>query len=399
MAIFGKLFRTARHVMFGALAALVLTEALLQLIASSSIAKVLPVVEPELGQPDKDIGYAFVPGARALWTRENRARIGINSLGLRDREVTPHKPAGLFRVALSGNSMVEALQVENQFLFDNLSEDILRNNGHNVEIVNFAMSGNGPLRQLVRLEKFAVPLKPDMTIMMLSSVDFMSGELGDDSENPGYQKNRVGEIVRSYGFRQRASQRYADTFLGRSFFFLMHHSHLFRMIYQKRRNSLEKFLGITFPSFATNSDDRPAMKTSLCNAAHIQKLYEFWVDHKPHTSWLFTKQFLAETSDYADRNPIIISMAITSIDKSCSREAVIRNTIIENIRSIMAQNNIVFVDWNRELLDFISKNEAVSLKQDLLGFGSSLGGGHLNYRGHSVYAQILNKLLVPHLTN
>ena len=108
----------------GILAACLLLELSLHIIALSPAGKVFPVIEPQLGEPNEDIGYAYKPDQTVLWTRENRARVHINALGLRDNETTAQKPQGTYRIALSGDSEVEALQVENHYTFENIAENI-----------------------------------------------------------------------------------------------------------------------------------------------------------------------------------------------------------------------------------------------------------------------------------
>src|SRR4051794_21692803 len=70
----------------------------LRLIEATPLWRILPVIEPILGQPDKDFGFDSTPGARGIWTAEHRARLQINSLGLRDIERELVKPEGTFRV-------------------------------------------------------------------------------------------------------------------------------------------------------------------------------------------------------------------------------------------------------------------------------------------------------------
>ena len=120
--------------------------------------RILPVIEPILGQPDKDFGFDSTPGARGIWTAEHRARLQINSLGLRDIEREVVKPEGTFRVGLLGDSMVEAAQVSQEATFGALAERGLRADGYNVELINLGIAGPNPIRQLWRLEKRGYPL-------------------------------------------------------------------------------------------------------------------------------------------------------------------------------------------------------------------------------------------------
>ena len=54
------------------------------------------------------MGYKFTPNANKIWIKENKNRVIINNYGINDYEIKDSK----FRVVLTGNSMIEALQVE-----------------------------------------------------------------------------------------------------------------------------------------------------------------------------------------------------------------------------------------------------------------------------------------------
>lgn len=366
----------------GAVAALGLFEGSLQIFSHSPLGKVLPAVEPQLGQPDPDIGYAFTPDMQALWTRENRAFVSINSLGFRDRPVETQKPAGVYRVALSGDSFVEALQVETDKVFENIAEDSLKSKGRQVEIVNLAMSGNGPLRQLVRLEKFGAPLTPDLTIMMISADDFLTGELQDDSENPGYKLQDDGSIQRGYGFRQRFSQRYADKLPGQIFLSLIHHSHTFRMLYAKRSAAPADILGLP-----THGEDT-SQPHDVCEAETLQKLHDLWVGHKPQTDWTVAAHFFQEAKTSTPER-LMIALYVPIPDSDCAAQQDQRKEIIKSMEQVMSRQKIEFIDWNSKVAAMARTQKDAQPVKTLYGFGKNLGQGHMNYRGHEVYAQVL----------
>src|SRR6202022_1411789 len=110
------------RLLLGGCLAWLLAECGLRLIEATPLWRILPVVEPILGQPDSQFGFDSTPGARGVWTRAHRSRVQINSLGLRDAERDPVKTPGTVRVGLLGDSTVEAVQVSQEATFASLAE-------------------------------------------------------------------------------------------------------------------------------------------------------------------------------------------------------------------------------------------------------------------------------------
>src|SRR5262249_54690346 len=96
-------------------------------------------------QPDAHLGWSLRPGAEGWYTREGRAYAAINSAGFRDREHATAKPPGTFRIAVLGDSVPEALQVELRDTFWWRLQEKLRGcaalAGREVEVLNFGVSG------------------------------------------------------------------------------------------------------------------------------------------------------------------------------------------------------------------------------------------------------------------
>ena len=380
-----RIFLTSFKLCFGLLAAVIVMELSLHIIAATPLGKVFPLIEPQMGEPDTDTGFALGKNRTALWSRENRAFVSTNSNGLRDREYSKTKKDSSYRVALSGDSIVEALQVENKHVFDNIAEDKFKKDDQDVEILNFAQSGNGPLRQLTRLEKFAAPYSPDMIVMLISAGDFQTQELLNDSVNPAYAINENGAISRSYSYKNRFSQRYAQKPVGKAFSFLMYNSHLFRLLWNKKNEPARDILGLNaaLPSLPDTAPD-------LCYTDQLQSLHDFWVTHKPDAQWQVTNHYFKEVSKFAKGLPVMIGLYIPIIEAvDCQHQQQIRQDIVQNIDQLLGKNSITFIDWNAEAKNKINARG----KKTLRGFGLSYGSGHLNYDGHKVFADILHDVI------
>src|SRR5688572_7877377 len=86
-------------------AALVLGEAALRGIGYAA---------PIWYHPDPVLGWTLRPGLTAWFRKEGRALVSVNAAGRRDQHVPIGKPAGVYRIAVLGDSYSEAFQVERE---------------------------------------------------------------------------------------------------------------------------------------------------------------------------------------------------------------------------------------------------------------------------------------------
>ena len=125
-------------------------------------------------EPDRDIGWRFTPGREYWFLGENDHAITgrINSLGWRDRERTREKPAGAFRIAVLGDSFVEAFQVEQDSTFVARAERAFRRVHppafNNVEVMNFGRSGMSPTEESIVLEHDVFPCHPNAVLLLFT---------------------------------------------------------------------------------------------------------------------------------------------------------------------------------------------------------------------------------------
>ncbi len=114
-----------------------------------------------------------VPGA-TYWqtTREVRVQVRINEQGIRwDRAISRHKPEGVCRVVLYGDSFFMGYEVDLEDSFAFLLEDALRAAGHSCEVVNLAVSGFGTAEMLVALQADGLGYDPDLVVFQWHATD------------------------------------------------------------------------------------------------------------------------------------------------------------------------------------------------------------------------------------
>jgi hypothetical protein len=124
-------------------------------------------------EPDREIGWRFTPGREYWFFGENDHAITgrINSMGWRDRERSPEKPPGTYRIAVIGDSYVEAFQVELDSTFAALAEAAYRGSpvsgSETVEVMNIGRSGMGPAEELVVLARL-IRSRPDRVLLLFT---------------------------------------------------------------------------------------------------------------------------------------------------------------------------------------------------------------------------------------
>jgi len=130
--------------------------------------------------PDRMVGWKLLPNLRYTWgghywyAREFSVPIAINSHGYRDAERTLSKPRGVTRVALLGDSMVEAMQVPFEKTAGHVLEQTLNTRAEGkpaaYEVLNFGVSNYGVGQYLLTWEEYASKFSPDYVFILVAEI-------------------------------------------------------------------------------------------------------------------------------------------------------------------------------------------------------------------------------------
>jgi hypothetical protein len=146
----------------GILAACLITEIALRLVGISF---------PIFYSPDSERGWALPAGASGWFRDEGESYVRINSDGLIDREHTKAKPPNAFRIAVLGDSMVEAMQLPRGNNFCSVMEQELNRcgafKGKTVEVINFGVGGYSTAQELLTLRDHAWAYSPDIVVLAI----------------------------------------------------------------------------------------------------------------------------------------------------------------------------------------------------------------------------------------
>ena len=136
--------------------------------------------------PVSDFFYEFDPyvGLKGVPNKHGRAvkrgifdtAVVMNSHGFRDREHAYQKVPGTRRVALLGDSFIEALQVPLESSVTPLLEAKIRERVAGVELINLGLSGFGTGREYLMLREYGLRYEPDLVVMF-----FVGNDISDNS--------------------------------------------------------------------------------------------------------------------------------------------------------------------------------------------------------------------------
>jgi hypothetical protein len=123
--------------------------------------------QPTINRFDPELGWVKTPGAKAeRETREFDVHYTINSLGLRDDEMSsPKKPDGTYRVLMLGDSFVLGYTVDRQDLFVDQLEKWWQSEGRKVDVINSGTEGYSTDQEVRWLDLHGKEYQPDLVLI------------------------------------------------------------------------------------------------------------------------------------------------------------------------------------------------------------------------------------------
>jgi hypothetical protein len=246
-------------------------------------------------EPCPVLSWRFTPGRKYWRNGENDHPIvgRINSHGWRDKEWSLRKAQGTYRIAVLGDSMVEAFQVESDATFLALAENELKKNHNlNVELMNFGRSGATQTEELLILKNDVEQFSPDMVLLFfwaLNDISDVSRETCPSVGRPFYNVSEDGELILDVGFSEM--REYKIKCLVNSF---KQHSALISLLAQRyngyqrakllrRKKQVPKENGVGMPqekmerylSLCTDNPDASYVRSYQLNKTLIKAMSEY----------------------------------------------------------------------------------------------------------------------------
>ena len=128
--------------------------------------------EEEIFHLDRVMGFTHIPNKRIYWKQEGPGVYSyFNADGMREPNLVIAKPAGTYRVAVLGDSLVEGLQSPIEKTFGYLLGGELTKKLHRpIEVLNFGNSGYSTAQEYLQLKK-VWKYSPDLVLMGYSNRD------------------------------------------------------------------------------------------------------------------------------------------------------------------------------------------------------------------------------------
>lgn len=207
------------------------------LLVCELVFRLMGVSYPVFVRTDSVLGASQIPGAKGLYIREGRAWVEINSDGMRGPEVAVDKPANTYRIALLGDSYVQAVQVP----FENSFGEVLEHRlsalqGRQVEVLNFGVGGYGSSQELLTLQRKVWKYSPDLVLLAVTTGNDIS-----DNYRPlkrvqyvPYHVFRGTDLVLDNSFLKSKEYLDRNTWGSRMLLLLVQHSRVFQLLNDAR---------------------------------------------------------------------------------------------------------------------------------------------------------------------
>ena len=351
------------------------------------------------------IGQKLVPNSKGVWNREGFSKVEINSKGWNDYERNYEKKEKIIRIAVVGDSFIEAFQVDKSNAVGSVMELWLNNNCDSIsndytfEVLSFGASGWGTSQMYLTIRDEVILYKPDYVVLAF----FPGNDL----------KNNIYELELN-PYRPYFELKNDDLVLSRS---PIIESNLKREIYRFVRDNLiivqlirESIVNIYWQ---TSLEDK--IKETHSNIESMNdyekklKLIEdaTWGNSLDSNfvmnAWELLESMLLKTSkDLAIHNSELITLIVSRAEIVDYEEdyvgKVAKSNNISNIfypedrlENFGKQNNIPIISISRYMSDFNWSKKIGVTKFHGFKSSDSLGTGHWNENGHKFTGEIVGE--------
>lgn len=349
---------------------------------------------PTFMRLDHEIGASLRPGTAGWWTKEGRAFVKINQAGWRDRDHALAKPPGTFRIAVLGDSYVEAKQVALEDTFWWRMEQELRTcqsfGGRPVEVLAFGASGYGTAQEWLTLGHRVWPYEPDLVILaFLTANDVRNNSRALDREplRPYYQMADE-QLVEDFAFRTTWSFVFRTSFVGQMLESLIRSSRVAQLVNESVKVISER---------RRLSTSTPPPQPSFMEAGVDLDVYRVPTDPVWKEAWAVTERLLLEMQRQVQAHGAAFHLVTLSNGPQVYPDPALRTSFAaslgvpdlfypdDRVARLAAGAGIPLLSLVRPLQAYADRDGVF-----LHGFtNSGVGVGHWNEAGHREAGRLL----------
>lgn len=347
---------------------------------------------------DREFGHTLRPNAEGWWQNEGLTYVKINSHGFRDREHTIAKPPGTYRIAVLGDSYVEAFQVPLEKTFSAVMERKLQACPQlaesKVEVLSFGVSGFSTARELILLQKRVWQYSPDEIVLLVTPANDIrdnSRTLKEYSNQPlPYFVFKDGKLTLDDSLVAARNRtlwfRFQQSSFGSAFSWMQNHLRLLGLFYAARE-------AYQSPASAAEQQTRTG---TLTEPGLDSEVYREPVSPKWEDAWRVTERLMVQMRDEVRARGAKFLVVTGSTGKQVNPDS-------EPSRKFMDRLGVEDLFYPEKRIKSLGDREGFSvlnlapLLQDygrqrnvfLHSSGVALGIGHWNETGHQRAGELI----------
>jgi len=389
-------FRRLTLICFGLLVGLIIAELALRVIGYSY---------PEFYVTDDERGYALRPNASGWYRKENAVYVEINSAGLRDKPHSLAKPPDTLRIAIVGDSYAEALQVPLEAAFWSVLQNRLTtcaNNKH-IEVINFGVSGYGTAQELITLREQVWQYSPDIVLLAFTTNNDIIDNIRElkKARDIPYFVYRGDQLTVDQSFRDTPEFRWRQSPAGRFGRWFRDHFRVVQAIIEGHRAIRLKLSAWrapkteSAPAPVVDQNSVPSLVAELGtdNFVYLEPQDDTWKEAWRVTEGLIETMHNEVVSHNARFLVVTLSNGIQVVPNAKTRADFMKRFGASDlfypdkrIKALGQKDSFEVINLGPDLLSYAEQNNVF-----LHGFGSDLGSGHWNEKGHLVAGEILSQ--------
>jgi hypothetical protein len=337
-------------------------------------------------EPDDLIGWRNSPNCEFWFKKENDHPITIkfNNYGYRDEDWLLEKPKDTYRIAMIGDSFIEALQVELKHTFFTLTENQLnKNHSNSVELMNFGRSGSTQTEELLVLKNEVAQFSPDMVILFFfpgNDIKEVSRKTNIAYLRPYYQISKNNDLFLENSFIK------SRTFKIKSFINMFkQHSALISLLAKRYNSYMQTKLQSKLNDKETDSgSDGLENYLTLCTATQDKTYLD---------NYKLNKILIKTIAEYCKEKGIkfmLITLDTQAYVKELEEEYILTDPTFnpyffeDDLKDLANSINIDYLGIQRIFRKYNEETGAI------LHWGN---WGHWNYEGHTVVTLALTRKL------